>query len=110
MFQYFRSNDWSNSENELTTYNAVLSGAIAELAAGELGVAVGVQYRDESHIVDRESIINRGKASFSGQSLQLRIDECIHELEYILNQVKAGFYLIKGCSRNLYISNCLDLI
>jgi outer membrane receptor for ferrienterochelin and colicin len=48
----------NDSESELFVIDAVFSGSIAETEAGEIGLAVGFQYRDESLSSDLDPISN----------------------------------------------------
>jgi outer membrane receptor protein involved in Fe transport len=48
----------NDAVSELTVIDAVLSGAIAEVEAGEIGLAIGFQYRDESLSFDLDPISN----------------------------------------------------
>jgi outer membrane receptor protein involved in Fe transport len=68
VYNFFHDAAWSRSRNELTTYDFVVSGGIADLSAGELAVAFGIQQRQESFLNDPTDITNRGDATFGGQS------------------------------------------
>jgi outer membrane receptor protein involved in Fe transport len=48
----------NDAESELFVVDAVVSGSIAELDAGEVGLAIGFQYRDESTSSDLDDISN----------------------------------------------------
>ncbi len=48
----------NDAESELFVVDAVLSGTIAETDAGEIGLALGFQYRDESTSSDLDPISN----------------------------------------------------
>lgn len=48
----------NDAESEIFVVDAVVSGSIAELDAGEVGLAIGFQYRDESTSSDLDDISN----------------------------------------------------
>src|SRR5690606_29142140 len=56
IFDYFNVQEWEVDETKLRTYDLVLSGNLLDLPSGPLGVAVGMQLRQESYLEeDRKS-------------------------------------------------------
>lgn len=53
-----------DGKSELTVVDAVISGTLGSLPAGDVGVALGVQYRDESFSVELDDISNADGFAF----------------------------------------------
>jgi len=64
IFDYFNVQEWEVDETKLRTYDLVLSGNLLDLPSGPLGVAVGMQLRQESYLEDLPEILNKGDSSY----------------------------------------------
>lgn len=58
----------NTAKSSLQTLEASLSGDLFELPGGNLGVAFGVQYREDSLEIDLDDQVNRGVLAFDGKS------------------------------------------
>ncbi|MCP5145258.1 MAG: TonB-dependent receptor [Gammaproteobacteria bacterium] len=62
LVQYIVAQDWNRYRATVKNYNAVVSGSLWEMAAGEVGVAIGFQSRTESWKADYAGILNAGQS------------------------------------------------
>lgn len=64
---FITTDNFTEEETSLTTIDAVVTGEVAELPAGGLGLAIGLQYRDETREIDSSADAERQDLSlFAG--------------------------------------------
>lgn len=103
MVEYVTAQDWMHFLSETGVFDFVVSGSVAELPGGPLGVAVGLQQRREKWVADYPTLQNQGQsdlqAPFFDKNVSQTAQAAFAEINLPLFSNDAGRMEISGAVR-----------